>query len=131
MATMIQRIRSTDHARHDQLAQLLNRQGTIMRNRKENLRNGLPTEMSGVLDMEERALDSEEQGIDWSVLQLTSQTVQGIEAALKRLEAGELGTCSDCLCRIPAVRLRALPFATLCLACQARHDDVATGAATN
>ena len=45
-----------------------------------------------------------------------------IETALQRLEAGQLGTCSDCRCRISDARLRALPFAALCLACQERHD---------
>ena len=53
-----------------------------------------------------------------SVLELTSRTVQGIETALHRLDAGEFGTCSDCRCRISDTRLRALPFAARCLACQ-------------
>jgi RNA polymerase-binding transcription factor DksA len=74
------------------------------------------------LDCEEQALDAEEQGIGFSVLELTSRTVHGIETALRRLAAGQLGTCSDCRCRISDARLRALPFAALCLACQERHD---------
>ena len=131
MATMIHRIGSADHARHEQLAQLLSKQGTDLRNRRRFLQDGLPNEAWGVVDSEERSLDAEEQDVSFSVLQLTSQTVQGIETALKRLEAGELGTCSDCQCRIPAARLRALPFAALCIACQQRQDEVATGVAAN
>ncbi len=77
------------------------------------------------MDFEEHSLDAEEQGVGFSVLELTSRTVQGIETALQRLEAGEFGTCSDCRCGIGDARLRALPFAALCLACQERHDIAA------
>jgi DnaK suppressor protein len=125
MATMIHRIRGADRARHGKLEQLLSQQGTILRNRKQILRDGLPTEASGVMDVEERSQDAEEQGVGFSVLALTSRTVQGIETALQRVEAGEFGTCSDCRCRISDARLRALPFAALCLACQAKHDIAA------
>ena len=122
MATVIQSTQAADRARHETLERLLSQQGTILRNRRQLLRKGLPTEMSGVMDVEERSSDAEAQDVGFSLLELTSRTVQGIETALQRLEAGELGTCSDCRCRISDARLRALPFAALCLACQERHD---------
>ena len=122
MATMIHRVRGADRARHGKLEQLLSLQGAILRDRRQILRNGLPTPTTGVLDFEEHALDAEEQGIGFSVLTLTSRTVQGIERALQRLETGGFGACSGCRCRISDARLRALPFAALCLACQERHD---------
>jgi RNA polymerase-binding transcription factor DksA len=125
MATMIQRIRGADRARQETLEQLLGQQGAVLRNRKQILQDGLPTATSGVLDFEEHSLDAEEQGVGVSVLELTSRTLQGIETALQRLEAGEFGTCSDCRCRISNARLRALPFAALCFACQERHDIAA------
>jgi DnaK suppressor protein len=131
MATMTHRIRGADRARQEKLEQLLSQQGTILRNRKQVLRDGLPTATSGVMDFEEHALDAEEQGLGFSVLDLTSRTVHGIETALQRLEAGEFGTCSDCRCRISDARLRALPFATVCLACQARHDITAPASTRN
>ena len=125
MATTFHRIRGADRARHGKLEQLLSQQGAILRNRRQILRDGLPTATSGVMDFEEHALDAEEQGVGFSVLELTSRTVQGIETALQRLEAGEFGTCSDCRCRISDARLRALPFAALCHACQERRDIAA------
>jgi len=79
----------------------------------------------GVMDFEEHSLDAEEQRVGFSVLELTSRTVQGIETALQRLEAGEFGTCSYCRCGISDARLRVLPFAALCRACQERHDIAA------
>jgi DnaK suppressor protein len=122
MATTTHRIRGVNRTRHGKLEQLLIRQSAILRDRRLILRGDLPTPASAVTDLEENALDAEEQGVGFRVLELTSRTVQGIETALQRLEAGELGTCSDCRCRISDARLRALPFAALCLTCQERHD---------
>lgn len=125
MATTVQRARGAAHVRHGKLEQLLGLQGAVLRNRRQVLRDGLPSPTSGVLDFEEHALDAEEQGIGFAVLELTSRTVRGIETALQRLAAGELGTCSDCRGRIAEARLRAMPFAARCLACQERHDVAA------
>ena len=125
MATAIHRTRNGDRARHRSLEQLLSRQGAILESRKRTLRGDLPDEMSGVVDVEERSLDAEGQGVAFSVLELTSRAVQGIETALRHLEAGRLGTSVDCGCRISSARLRALPFAARCLACQDKHDIAA------
>jgi DnaK suppressor protein len=125
MATLIHGTRGSDRTRHGKLERLLGQQDAILRLRKQILRDGLPTPTSGVLDFEEHALDAEERGVGLAVLELTSRTVQGIETALQRLAAGEFGACSGCRCRISDARLRALPFAALCLACQERHDIAA------
>ena len=122
MATMTHRVRGTETARHATLEKLLRQHTELLQERRQVLRDSLPVATTGVLDWEEQALDAEEQGIGYSVLELTSRTVHGIETALRRLEAGQLGTCSDCRCGISDARLRALPFAARCLACQERHD---------
>jgi DnaK suppressor protein len=119
MATMIHRIPTADRARHEKLEQLLSQQDTVLRSRRQILRD---SQASGVMDAEELSQDAEELDVGFAVLELTTRTVQGIETALQRLEAGEFGRCSDCRCRISDARLRALPFAALCLACQEAHD---------
>ena len=40
------------------------------------------------------------------------------EAALTRLQTGEYGVCEDCAAKIDPKRLRALPHARRCVACQ-------------
>ena len=125
MATLIHRTRDADRARHGKLEQLLSQQDVILQRRRQILRDGVPTARSGVLDFEERSLDGEEQSVGFSLLELTSRTVQGIETALQRLEVGGFGACSDCRRKISDARLRALPFAALCLDCQEKHDIVA------
>jgi hypothetical protein len=64
--------RTADRIRHEKLEQLLSLQGTVLRNRKHILREGQP---SGVMDIEERSLDAEEQRVGFTLLELTSQTV--------------------------------------------------------
>jgi RNA polymerase-binding transcription factor len=48
--------------------------------------------------------------------------LKAIEAALSRLERGRYGKCEDCGLNIPLERLRALPFATRCVDCQAKRN---------
>jgi DnaK suppressor protein len=111
--------RTADRRRQEALEDLLRRQRAALQSRTQRLRDGQP---SGVMDLEERALDTEEQGVGCSLLELTYQTLQGIETALQRLDAGQFGVCSDCGRTISEARLRALPFALRCLVCQEQHD---------
>ncbi len=125
MATMIHRDGRRDRARHASLEQLLSQEDSVLRSRKQFLREGVPTATSGVLDAEEHSMDAEERGVGFSLVTLTSRKVREIEAALGQLAAGDFGTCSGCRNEISDARLRAQPFATLCLACQETHDMVA------
>ena len=45
-----------------------------------------------------------------------------IDRALADIEAGRYGVCSECEEPIAAKRLKALPFATRCVECQARSE---------
>ena len=45
------------------------------------------------------------------------ETVKEIDQALERIEAATYGTCESCGRPIPAERLRALPWAALCVPC--------------
>jgi RNA polymerase-binding transcription factor len=45
--------------------------------------------------------------------------LRAVNQALDDLEAGRYGTCQECGEPIAKARLRALPFATRCVACQA------------
>jgi DnaK suppressor protein len=59
---------------------------------------------------------------------MKAETVSRIDAALRRLEAGVYGDCSQCGSPIAAERLRALPFAVRCRKCESsREQDSAAG----
>lgn len=49
--------------------------------------------------------------------------IKRLRAAVARLEAGRFGRCLECGAPIGAARLRALPDATTCVACQGRHEQ--------
>ena len=52
------------------------------------------------------------------------QKLEQIESALSRMENGEYGFCEDCGENIPAGRLKAMPFATLCVKCKSERESV-------
>ena len=55
-------------------------------------------------------------------LERETKNLTQIDAALKRIEHGEFGTCLDCEEAIARKRLVALPWAGYCLHCQELHD---------
>jgi DnaK suppressor protein len=61
--------------------------------------------------------------IDLALLQMRAETVRRIDAALVRLEAGTYGSCVECTTAISEPRLRALPFAARCQACEERREE--------
>lgn len=46
-----------------------------------------------------------------------------VEAALQRIENRTFGLCSECSKFIPAVRLKAIPYAQTCLKCQEKLES--------
>jgi DnaK suppressor protein len=68
--------------------------------------------------------DPAQEDLDFALVEMQGQTLENINAALARLHAGEYGLCPDCDEEIPEKRLRALPFATRCVACQANVERI-------
>jgi DnaK suppressor protein len=68
--------------------------------------------------------DADIQGaIEFALLQLRAETLTRIEQALVRLDAGQYGSCFECSGEISERRLRALPFAARCQACEERREQ--------
>jgi len=68
--------------------------------------------------------DNFEQEFTLSLMESEGGTLEQIEAALERIEDGEYGQCEECGARIPKTRLNALPYATMCVKCASRLEDV-------
>lgn len=49
--------------------------------------------------------------------------VQKIQKAVKRINDGEFGICSDCGDDISLARLKARPMTTLCIACKSKQEE--------
>ena len=61
-----------------------------------------------------------------ATLERERQTLREIESALGRMKSGHYGTCESCGTQIPEARLRALPWARLCVPCASRGASNAT-----
>ena len=61
------------------------------------------------------------------VLQNSEAEICDIDAALARIEAGTFGICDGCGERIPNARLKALPFARLCIECKQAEEQLGRG----
>jgi DnaK suppressor protein len=117
-------ISRTDRAKL--LWSLLERHTSELAARKGDLRALATESLEAVEDLESTIL-RESRGLGAAIASISSRTVQLIESALRRLERGTYGRCSDCDADIAWARLRALPFAEACRDCQERRDQ-ATGA---
>ena len=60
--------------------------------------------------------------IELSLLQMRADMLSRIEEALLRLDDGKYGYCSECENEIADRRLRAMPFALRCQACEQRRE---------
>jgi DnaK suppressor protein len=56
-------------------------------------------------------------------LDLDRATLRAIDAALQRMDAGDYGICAECEESISSKRLSAIPWASLCIACQEQADS--------
>ncbi|MGC9323587.1 MAG: TraR/DksA family transcriptional regulator [Desulfomonilia bacterium] len=67
-----------------------------------------------------------EQSREFNLLLTTRerQKLDQIDAALQRMDQGEYGFCEDCGENIPVGRLRAMPFATLCVKCKSERESI-------
>ena len=88
-----------------------------------SLRESIPTGANEVRDAEEQSVDDFVQEVDLALMQMKSETLKKIDQALLRLEEGTYGRCQECETEIPAPRLRALPFASLCRECQQETEN--------
>jgi RNA polymerase-binding protein DksA len=64
------------------------------------------------------ATETYDRELDYTLEENSGHVLAEIDAALKRIEAGTYGICTNCGKEIPVDRLEALPWATLCIDCQ-------------
>lgn len=57
-----------------------------------------------------------------AVVDRRARELQQVNSALEAIESGRYGLCRDCGEAIAPARLRVLPFATRCVACQANLE---------
>lgn len=92
----------------------------VLRNRVNYLPSDRPT---GGLDETEHAEADYQEHIEVALIQMKGETLLRVREALERLDAGEYGCCAECGGEIAEGRLRALPFAVRCKACEESQEQ--------
>jgi DnaK suppressor protein len=75
-----------------------------------------------VLDQGESSEVDIQEDIEFALIQMKAETLNKIDAALRRLEEGTYGDCFECGEEISEARLRALPFAVRCKDCEEARE---------
>jgi RNA polymerase-binding protein DksA len=72
--------------------------------------------------MADRGSESFAQEMILNILQNSEAELADVENALDKIEDGTYGICENCNEAIPRARLKALPFARLCIACKQEEE---------
>jgi DnaK suppressor protein len=109
-------------ARKDALANMR----AILVKRRDALRSALAGDLTLLRELHSQspgdvidaAYDTAQDEINSQLAEVESRELASIENALDRMKEGSYGQCEVCGGRIPLARLEALPYATMCIACQ-------------
>ncbi len=74
----------------------------------------------------DQASDNFTQDLMVGILQNSEAELADVDEALEKISRGTYGTCEDCGGDISKNRLRALPFARLCIDCKREQEASAT-----
>ena len=98
--------------------QLLNEKAHILQNVGEG--SGLPLHMNP--DRDDLAQDYITLEKEVALRAIEREQLEQIDKALERLDRGTYGLCKECRETIPPERLKILPYALLCVRCQAQLE---------
>jgi len=87
-----------------------------------------PRDASGDLSaytvhMADMAADTYDRELSMNIASSEQQILYQIDEALKRLEDGSFGVCQQCNQPIAMSRLKAVPYASLCINCQRSKEQ--------
>lgn len=114
---------STDNARTTTLRDaLLDRRRELQSDVAERVRLNREAKQRDVGDMLDSSDADVQSGMEFTLLQMKTETLANIDRALGRLDAGQYGDCAECGDAIAERRLFAVPFAVRCHDCERRRE---------
>jgi len=79
------------------------------------------------IHMAELGSENFDQEFTLSLMASEEGTLEMIELAIQRIEAGTFSRCLECEGTIPKTRLNALPYTPMCVKCASSHDQNMVG----
>jgi DnaK suppressor protein len=125
MAAMTKTMAATNGRRDPELRKMLeDRRRQLVYEVQGKIRDGRRdyTKEREVLDEGESSEVDIQDEIEFALIEMKAETLKKIDAALRRVGEGTYGECFECGEKIPAVRLRALPFAVRCRDCEEARE---------
>jgi DnaK suppressor protein len=113
-----------DRERYQVLKTMLEERHREIQDKLRTLRETLPAEVAEVKDPEEQSVNDFVRDVELALIEMTSETLGQIDEAMHKLEEGTYGACANCGAEIAEARLKAVPFATLCRACQEAQESL-------
>lgn len=110
--------------RYRVLKTMLEERHREIQDKLRTLRETLPAEVAEVKDAEEQSVNDFVRDVELALIEMTSETLGQIDQAMHRLDDGTYGVCANCGAEIAEARLKAVPFATLCRACQEAQESL-------
>lgn len=109
---------------------LLNRKNVLLRELEERVKKYRDANSGKMTDIAEIASSSSTDELEITVAEEDARELKQIEDALARIRAGHYGICEQCGQVIKKARLKAIPFATLCVSCKEEEERVCGGKTT-
>ena len=103
---------------------LLNRKNILLREFEERFMKYRDANSGKLTDIAEIASSSSNDELEITVAEEDAKELKQIEDALARIRAGHYGVCEQCGRMIKKARLKAIPFATLCVSCKEEEERV-------
>jgi DnaK suppressor protein len=125
MATTTRTKAAARTSRYNELKRMLeDRRRELMSSVQEKMRDvrAEGNKDRDVLDQGESSEVDIQEDIEFALIQMKSETLNKIDAALRRLDEGTYGNCFECGEEIAEARLRALPFAARCKDCEEARE---------
>lgn len=121
----------SDARRSELTAILHDRRRQIQSDVQNRIRDSRADRGHEVVDDVENSGAGIQEGIELSLIQMKAQTLNAVEQALVKVEAGTYGYCVECGGEMTEQRLRALPFAVRCTACEQKREQRAASSRLN
>lgn len=110
---------------------LLNRKNILLQDFEERYKKYQDASSGKLTDMAEIASSSSNDELEITVAEEEARELKQIEDALARIKAGHYGVCEQCGHMIKKARLKAIPFATLCVSCKEEEERAYDGKAAS
>ena len=111
----------------ERFRQMLSERRETLSNDADSLRkeiNGRTGELSSVpFHMADAGTDNYGREFSLGIVENEQEEMREIDEALERIEKGEFGICEACDKTIPLARLKAIPYARLCVECKQNQEN--------